>query len=123
MVTVLPPTTSKRLPNFGTVSAIISNMQTLIVRNKHLFHPNSREGEKRQQINYTYVILSTTYRVRKNQKLLFGMSITLKLYISDPMCVKTKCVWKAYVDLENCKQTSDSLGKYTILKHISALLF
>ena len=63
-------------------------------------------------------MLSTTYMVRKkkNQKLLFGMSITLKLYISDPICVKSKCVWKAYVDLENCKQTSDSLGKFTILK-------
>ena len=53
------------------------------------------------------------------------MAITLKLSISDPMLVKSKCVWEAVVFLKNCKQTAEiffeNWKKLPPLKHILAL--
>ena len=43
-----------------------------------------------------------------NQNLRFLLAITLKIYISDPMLVKPKCVWEVYIYFENCKQTAEN---------------
>ena len=75
---------------------------------------------------YVYLRAQSIHNIQgdPNQKLVFGMSITLNLNISDPLFEKPKCVWKAFIDLKNCKQTSDrSVDQCTFLKHILALPF
>ena len=37
--------------------------------------------------------------------------ITQKQCIFDPMLVKPKCVWEAYIYFENCKQTAENCNQ------------
>ena len=41
-----------------------------------------------------------------NQNLRFLLAITQKICVSDPMLVKPKCVWEAYIYFKDCKQTA-----------------